>query len=183
MLKRWADPNDRLNSPEYSQIRSQVLKNIWEDKEGYKAFHEAQRLFHENGGAFGHIWRNIENYNMPIGYGIKGIFISAKSGKSMRYQSRWELHLLKLLEDDIDVVSFQSQPFSIEYLRGDTGRIHRYTPDVLVEFRDGSKTLIEVKPYYQVETELNQSKFKSALQYCNENGLNWQVMTELDLFS
>ena len=83
------------------------------------------------------------------------------------------------------------------------GRVHRYYPDYLVEFRDSSgkikKQVIEVKPKKQTKPpavpkritksflyeatmyEKNQAKWAAATEFCLDNGVEFRIITEDEL--
>ena len=56
---------------------------------------------------------------------ISGFFDSIKCKKKMFYRSSWELKVCEYLDIASDVISFDIEPFSIEYIDGDG--IKKYT--------------------------------------------------------
>lgn len=70
---------------------------------------------------------------MPVRkIGINTRSVTGRHGFSgQQYESTLERDLLDLLEFDYNVDRYETQPLIITYVGGD-GRIHRYTPDVLV---------------------------------------------------
>jgi len=185
MYDRWSDPNDTFNSKEYRAKLSNIarirLKYIWAHPEEYPDFHEAQRILAENGGAYGIMWSHPELYNLGNSSFKKGRILTNKSGL-VRYMSGYELRLIELLEADPQVAYFRSQPLSIKYHHFD-GSLHRYIPDFLVTYTDGSKLLIEVKPTCFLDTEINKLKFSVGEAYAKSQGWDWAVLTENELWS
>lgn len=72
-----------------------------------------------------------------------GYFKSYKNKKQLAFESILERDFFMLLEFDRDVVSFEEQPLKISYKL--KAKNTRYTPDVLVIYKDGSKKIFEVK--------------------------------------
>ena len=110
----------------------------------------------------------------------QGLFISAKAGRELFYQSSYELELFKLLEIDKGVADFQRCPFMIDYTFDN--RLHKYIPDVLVEFVDGMTIVIEVKAKGFVDDPVNVTKFKAAEDFCDQKDWKFLVVTETELF-
>lgn len=106
----------------------------------------------------------------------KGIFHSNKNNKDFIYRSSWEEVVMEQLEKDENVLSYDVEPFSIEYNFNDC--IKHYIPDMLIEYKDGSKKLIEIKPSCFVEHELNLSKFDAAISFCQSKNIQFEVWTE-----
>lgn len=129
---------------------------------------------------------NIGNSNISIGGNyryVSGRINSLKSDRS-HYRSSWEGILMSKFEDDPYVKTYRSEPFSIKYT-GSDGSIHRYVPDILVEFQDGSRSLIEIKPETFLGDENVKLKLQAGKSYCEENGMDFVVLTwnELKLVS
>lgn len=186
---RWKDPDDFLNSEEHrrnlSISSSKTMKKMWSSPEDYPYFHEIMNIHNSNGGTWGYIWRNLERYkDMGLGFSLtsKGHYTSIKAG-IQKFMSSWELHFMELLDVDIDVKSYKSQPFSIPYFRPDTNKFHRYIPDFLVEYTDGTKVLVEIKPECFLDAELNLLKFEAGRRYAYQNKWEFVILTEEDLFN
>jgi hypothetical protein len=122
----------------------------------------------------------------------------------IKYRSRWEYHVMKMFDDNPNVISWANEPFPIMYLSPVDGIWHRYFPDfyVYLRKRDGSyvKGLIEVKPKMQTEMPrvrkrkskrslieaatygVNEAKWAAATAFAHERGWFFQLMTEDDIF-
>ena len=72
-----------------------------------------------------------------------GYFKSYKNNKQLAFESILERDFFMLLEFDKDVISFEEQPLKINYQL--KAKNTRYTPDVLVTYKDGSQKIFEVK--------------------------------------
>ena len=73
-----------------------------------------------------------------------------------------------------------NEPFAIPYIHQDKPR--NYYPDFLVRLDDGRTKLIEIKPSYQKSWQQNRDKWSYAKNYCKENNITFQVLTEKELF-
>jgi hypothetical protein len=117
------------------------------------------------------------------------------------YRSGWELRLFKWLDETTDILKWGSEEIVIPYVSPIDHQIHRYFPDVIVQYRDmhGSihKALLEVKPYDQTcapekrnskkyLTEVatyavNQAKWDAASRWCKTHGIKFMLITEYEL--
>jgi len=178
----WADPTSVVNSVEYRNYLSERNKYVWTHPEEYPYFHETMNKLFEAGGGAGIAMKLYPGW-VPGGgkYKYDSGAILTKKAKYVKYMSSYELRFIELLEDDPDVITYISQPLGISYMRLD-GSIHKYYPDFLVEYSDGSHALIEVKPYDLVDTELNKLKFAVGEAYAYKHGWNWSVITEYELW-
>lgn len=86
------------------------------------------------------------------------------------------------LEQSPKVKCWGSECLYIPYLFVD-GKTHKYYPDYYVEFEDGTKMLVEIKPANQTKPPTNQNvwahkewaknscKWKAAKEFCEARGL------------
>jgi len=117
-------------------------------------------------------------------------------------RSSWEKRLMKWLDSNSAVISWNSEDFIIPYMSPVDNRQHKYHVDFLAKMRlrDGSiKTYaIEVKPKAEMLppkknrnkermiTEVttyvtNQAKWAHAKEYCDKLGIAFIVLNEYDL--
>ena len=117
------------------------------------------------------------------------------------FRSSWELMFCKFLDGNTNVKYWSSESVVISYISPKDNLPHRYFPDFLVTFTDGTKVLIEVKPYAEsippkeqkrktaqylekwMTFAVNQAKWASAREYCKKYGMTFQVFTEHELKS
>ena len=122
------------------------------------------------------------------------------------YRSLWELKLMMYLDEHRDVVQWASEEFFIPYKSPIDGRYHRYFPDFWMKKKNGSVTVIEVKPAAQTKkpdvkkknatptgrvsrrylTEvknygINTAKWKAAREFCEDRKWDFKIMTEKEL--
>ena len=105
------------------------------------------------------------------------------------YRSSWERKFVYWLEGCNNVIRWTSENIAIKYVWID-GKVHTYYPDYYVEMRNGKRLVIEVKPYSQTQQPINENaynirewtknccKWKAAREFCAQNGLEFQIITE-----
>lgn len=119
------------------------------------------------------------------------------------YRSSWELKFMKYCDTNPSVLEWGSESVIIPYVSPLDKKVHRYFVDFYMKVRtaDGQtkKYLIEIKPERftkpppipQRKTKnfinevfqygVNEAKWKSANQYCQQQGWQFLVLTEKDL--
>lgn len=116
---------------------------------------------------------NHGNYNY-------GHFESQKCNNKMFYRSSYELAALELLELDDSVEQFITEPFRIQY-QDKNDNLKFYIPDILIEYKDGIKKLIEIKPEIFLTDDNIIRKIFALHQYANTHNLLSQIWSEKDL--
>ena len=117
------------------------------------------------------------------------------------YRSLWERRLMDYFDRNQKVVEWGSEEIAIPYVSPLDQKIHRYFPDFYMKVRQRSgavkKFIIEVKPKGQLKSPpktpkkrtrkwlnevqtyaVNMAKFKSATNYCKDNGFEFKILTE-----
>ena len=124
--------------------------------------------------------------------------------RNIVYRSSWEFKFMKWCDDNDRVIWWMSEEFRIPYY-DPVSRSHRsYYPDFFLAYKRSddiiTETLVEVKPKKQVKGPAknpkkktkswlaevytyatNQAKWKAAAEWCEDNGANWQLITEKEL--
>lgn len=119
--------------------------------------------------------------------------------KNIVYRSSWELIYLSKLDKDDNVVKWSSEEIQVPYRSPIDGQIHRYFVDMYVEYKNGDKFLIEIKPEKQtrppekqskptkkylkevVTWGINEAKFLAATKYAEKRGWKFKILTEKHL--
>jgi len=118
---------------------------------------------------------------------------------SPRYRSSWELHVMKMCDENPAIHNWASESVKIPYRDPLTGKHTVYVPDFLVVFVDNKNKkraeLWEVKPanqtllervgknkYNQAQYVRNVVKWTAARNWCKQNGLLFRIITENDLY-
>ena len=117
------------------------------------------------------------------------------------YRSLWERKVMVYCDKNDAIIEWGSEEVIVPYLSTMDGKIHRYFPDFYMKVRqaDGStkKFIIEVKPksqckqpvknpkrrttkwFNEVKTfAINQAKWKSAREFCEDKGMEFKIFTE-----
>ena len=116
------------------------------------------------------------------------------------FRSSWEKSVMIFLDNNIRVKKWGSEVVVIPYINANDGKVHRYFMDFYVEFTNGNKLLIEVKPFVQTQTPqktprkrvaryleecktyaTNLSKWDSAKRWAKAHGMKFQIWTEKEL--
>lgn len=120
------------------------------------------------------------------------------------YRSSWELKFMRYCDRREDIIEWGSEEFFIPYFDPVTEKVRRYFPDFYVKTKDirGNikKYIIEIKPKKQtvrpnrtpkkrnktyinevLTYENNQAKWRAAEKFCEDNMLNFKILTEDDL--
>lgn len=115
--------------------------------------------------------------------------ISTLSNEPIIYRSSYELKFINWLEQNKNVKQWGSECLSIPYYYIDE-KLHHYHPDYFVEFINGDKLIVEIKPYNQTQKPINENcwawkeytknmcKWKAAQEFCKSKGYQFKVLTE-----
>lgn len=138
---------------------------------------------------------------MPAKQRYSGLYKVKKPGKyigdpkAVRYLSSWEKTAFIWCEKNEKVKKWGSEVVIIDYICGTDKRMHKYHVDLFIEWDDGSKSLIEIKPERETQppkgrkktkkyiTEAltyvkNTSKWRTAKAFAEKQGWKWEIWTE-----
>lgn len=89
---------------------------------------------------------------------------------------------MEYLDRDESVKEFKYECLKIPYMSNSrTKRVRNYIPDVLVTYVDGRQILVEIKPSSRVLNKTNVKKFEAATRWCVDSGIEFVVITEVEL--
>jgi hypothetical protein len=112
----------------------------------------------------------------------RGVHCSHKCPNPFVYRSGWELKYALYLDESADVVSYLYEPYPVEYVSNlKTGKRRKYWPDFEVTMRDGTVVLVEIKPKKKLTLLMNIKKFAAASAMCASRGINFCIVTEVNL--
>ena len=125
-------------------------------------------------------------------------------------RSNWERVFCEKCDTNDNIVTWASEEFSIPYVSPLDNKRHRYYPDFLIKVKepDGKfkKYVIEIKPKKQtikpkMKTDsrkrprmtnsyakelnnyaVNVAKWNAAIEFCKDNSLEFQIITEDNLY-
>ena len=124
--------------------------------------------------------------------------------KNIIYRSLWERKFMVYCDQSDNIIEWGSEEVIIPYVSPLDGRIHRYFPDFYIKVKQASgklkKFIIEVKPKKQCSPPnpnpnrrtkrwisevrtwgVNEAKWKYATEWCDNNGMEFKILTEDDL--
>ena len=119
--------------------------------------------------------------------------------KQIVYRSLLERRFMRYCDLNEDIVYWASEELPVRYYNPLDKKYHRYFPDFVVKTVNNEKFMIEIKPSRQVakpkppkkktksymresfEYIKNQAKWQAAKSYCDDNGMQFKVITEKDL--
>ena len=95
------------------------------------------------------------------------------------YDSGLERQMMAKLEADPYVAKWQKRHgISIPWIDSQ-GRKHKYLPDFLVEYTDGSKAIIEVKGADRMDSPSVLRKRSAAEEWCRQRDMRYELTTKL----
>lgn len=121
------------------------------------------------------------------------------------YRSSYERKFCVWCDSNPEIVKWASESIEIPYISPIDGKSHRYYPDFWIQFDNGQKVIIEVKPFAQTVRPLfrqdkannlkyiknynyelkqfavNYTKWIAAKKYCDDRGWKFRVITEKEL--
>lgn len=119
--------------------------------------------------------------------------------KTPTYRSGWEFSFMKFCDEHPAITQWASEAIRIPYRNPFTGKQTIYVPDFFISYHDKSGKqlveLIEVKPKKQTSLKeakrskvdqayalLNEAKWAAARSWCSQNGIQFRIVTEDDIF-
>ena len=119
------------------------------------------------------------------------------------YRSLWERKFMVYCDHSESIIEWGSEEIVIPYKSPWEGRIHRYFPDFYIKIKTNEgatkKLIVEIKPKKQTKAPkeperktkrylnevrtwgVNSSKWKYATEWCEDNGMEFKILTEDDL--
>lgn len=119
---------------------------------------------------------------------------------SITYRSSWELSFAKWVDHNPAVKKFNMEGVIIPYVSPVDNKVHRYHVDFMLEYEttkgEIKLALIEIKPHKQTQPpvppkkkskyyinevltyHVNMAKWKTAIEFCNKNNMDFVVLTE-----
>ncbi len=102
--------------------------------------------------------------------------------KKITYRSMWERRFMLYCDRSPNIIKWCSEELHIPYVSPKDDKWHNYYPDFTVSLADGRTIVVEIKPHYQTNWNVNKSKWKAARVYCDDNSYEFVVLTEKELF-
>ncbi|CAE6861175.1 hypothetical protein R69746_07824 [Paraburkholderia aspalathi] len=121
----------------------------------------------------------VRNPVTPSGMGFRAKFFSPKNKRLVRCESLLEFDCLHLFEFARGVVSFVEQPMTVHYRLG--GVTRSYTPDFAVDWQDGRRYFVEVKPAERLAELQNEEKFGRLAAVFAAHGDQLVLLSEIQI--
>ena len=122
----------------------------------------------------------------------------------VEYKSSYELQAFRFMDANPHIKKWSAEPFAIKYIKPTDNQPHRYYIDLFIEFNNGKKFLVEIKPSSEtkppkppkkqtqkahnnymkaLETfEINKAKWKFAKEFAKSKNMEFIILTEKELF-
>ena len=129
-----------------------------------------------------HTSNSITRYFLTGNFKFKGYFFSNKNNKNIGYRSSYELLAFQMLEKDPSVLKYDYESLSIQYT-DKNGQIRNTIPDLFVHLTDNTKQIIEVKPQFKIDKNLDNTreKLEAMLEFAKHNNYKFSILTEKEL--
>lgn len=115
------------------------------------------------------------------GHYHRGTHVSPIAGEC-KYRSGWEQKYMIYLDDHPDVMTWSYEKLVIEYISNQkTKKIRKYYPDFQIEYKDGKKVIVEIKPSRKMKQATVLKKIKAAIEWCTAHDLTYKILTEIEL--
>lgn len=111
-----------------------------------------------------------------------------KDGEPCIYRSSLEFRVFSYCENHPSIKSWVSEPFPITYymqLPNGKTKKHNYNIDLIIEFMDGKKWFVEVKPFSLTQKgsmnfEKNKAKWNASIEWCKQQDYDivFRIITE-----
>ncbi len=115
----------------------------------------------------------------------QGIFWSEKNQRKYVFRSTYEFGYFYMLENDPNVTAYIVEPFDIPYLDPRYKYERRYKPDVLVHYRNGNISLLEIKPKRKLRAKDVRAKAEGARNFLKlyYPSIKYNFVTEEEIFN
>lgn len=113
----------------------------------------------------------------------KGKYISHLAGECS-YRSGWEKKYMEYLDSDRSISMWSYEKLIIEYISNKKSKkVRKYYPDFYIEYNDGKKIVVEIKPSKKLKQMSVLKKISAAIAWCTEHDMTYKVLTEIELKS
>lgn len=119
------------------------------------------------------------------------------SKNSIKCRSLWERRVCKFFDESKKIKKWSFEEIEIPYVHPIDKQVHRYIPDFLIQVEQNNihkSIIVEVKPLKQVHLkesasskdklifEINKAKWNAAEKFCEKHQMQFQILTEKDIF-
>jgi len=175
--------NSKGKSQEYKRKRQIThLCNFYgTTKEFYAEFSDAVifekfRMYMHDSGQLKHLIESGRG-----GKWEKGFVVLPRLGLTIFVRSSYEKYFLYECDKNLYIKTVEFNLKGLQYTFDNI--THWYFPDFILEFDDGSKTMIEIKSKWQLSDEKTKKKIDVGIEHCKNNNMKFNVLTEDELFN
>ena len=112
------------------------------------------------------------------------------------YRSLWERQTFKWCDENPEILRWSSEELAIPYISKTDGKRHKYYPDLMITYNNGTTVIVEIKPKRQTKPPpkprkktrryikevyaygMNTSKWEYAKEYAKDRGWKFEIWTE-----
>jgi len=170
LKRKWKEDLD------YRSKMTKLISNMINDPNSGVGFKNLMINGHPKVG-FAKLWED-EEFRKKTTVSIKGYHESIKCGV-VPYRSSLELRFMELLDHNDEIDCYEYEPVGIPYKF--QGRDHKYYPDFLITWKDGTQEVIEIKPSCNINTSKNVAKFNAVQEFYEESMVKFNILTETTL--
>ena len=118
-------------------------------------------------------------------------YVESCKNEPIIYRSGLELQFMNYCENNPKIVKWASEPIEIPYISRMDKREHKYYPDYIIENENGTRCIVEVKPYNQTikpgacdtmwlkeQWIKNVDKWTAAKAFAEKHGMKFIIVTE-----
>lgn len=105
----------------------------------------------------------------------RGRFYLHKPGRDIGFDSGLEARLMRLLDADDRIRTFQEYPDAIGYRVDGEEQLH--FPTLVAELGDGRRVLVDVQPLGHLGFHVNRAKAAAGREWAHANGWGWLLWT------
>lgn len=117
----------------------------------------------------------------PLIHHRKGWHESEKSGK-VYFRSSYEKKAYMMLDKDETVLKYFPEKVKLSFYNPEKQITGQYFVDLIVEYTDGRRILVEIKPEAFLSDQVVMAKCEVAKKYAQENNIAFEIWTEMKLF-
>lgn len=111
----------------------------------------------------------------------RGIYVSPLAGEC-KFRSSWEHKYMLYLDSDTNIFSWSYEKLIIEYVANrSSGKVRKYYPDFFIQFKDGTKLVVEIKQSRKLEQLSVKKKSAAAVEWCKAHDATFKILTEIEL--
>jgi hypothetical protein len=125
--------------------------------------------------------KQYQNGFEPKLHHVTGWHISPKAGK-IYFRSSYEKKAYLKLDEDETVGNYKVESITTGYFNPEKNISSSYLIDLLIEYKDGSKKLVEIKPEQWLKDDIIKLKIEAGEQKAKEMNIPFEVWTEMNLF-